>query len=100
MIQKKLVERELREECKVTPTIGGKEMRAADMTEAELSQLSCLAVSDGISTAHYTLNEDHLLYSVLSTKRGFFMAACASNGEKLVEDMKMHGPYYVLKQTY
>ena len=82
------------------PTVGGKEKSLKEMTSKELSQIACLAVADGISTAHYSKNEDHLLYAELSQKRQFFMDACASNSRQLLADMKRYGPYHVLKKQY
>lgn len=86
--------------CKSMPTIGGKEKKLKEMSPRELSQLTCLAVADGISTAHYSQNQDHLLYAELSQKRQFFMDACASNSKQLLADMKKFGPYHVLKKVY
>lgn len=93
-------EREMLKICKSMPTVGGKEKSLKEMTPKEFSQLTCLAVADGISTAHYTRNEDHLLYAELSRKRQFFMDACASNSKLLLADMKKYGPYHVLKKQY
>ena len=96
----KNAEQETLKTCKSMPTVGGKEKSLKEMTPKELSQLNCLAVADGISTAHYTQNEDHLLYAELSRKRQFFMDACASNSKQLLADLKKYGPYHVLKKQY
>lgn len=96
----KNAEHEMLKTCKSMPIVGGKEKKLKEMSPIELSQLTCLAVADGISTEHYSRNEDHLLYAELSRKRQFFMDACASNSKQFLADIKKYGPYHVLKKNY
>ncbi|WP_036302797.1 hypothetical protein [Methylotenera sp. L2L1] len=91
---------ELLETCKSMPTVGGIEKKQRDMKLQELSQISCLGMADGITTAQASKTEDRLLYSKLTQSRQFFTNACKSNSKKFLTDIKKYGPYHVLSKTY
>lgn len=96
----KNAEREMFEICKSMPIVSGKEKKLNELTKKDISQLTCLAMADGISTAYYSRSEDRLLYAELSQKRQFFMDACASNRKHFLADIKKYGPYHVLRKNY
>lgn len=91
---------ELLETCKSMPTVGGIEKKQRDMKPRELSQISCLAIAEGIATAQASKTQDRLLYSKLTQSRKFFENACSTNRKQFLSDMKKYGPYHVLSKTY
>lgn len=93
-------EKEMLETCKSMPVVGGVTKLVRDMTPKEVSQLSCLAIAEGISTALAAKTKDSELYSKIAARRSFFNSACSSNRKAFLSDMRNYGPRYVMDKKY
>lgn len=88
------------EACKAMPTIGAAEKRVKDMTPQELSLIGCVGISEGIFIAQAETTKNGFSYTELTKNRKFIAKSCITNRKRFLNDLKVHGPKYVLKNTY
>ena len=86
--------------CKAMPTVGAAEKKLKDMTPQEISLIGCVGMAEGVFIGQADSTENQFSYTELTKNRKFIASACLTNKKRFLNDLRVHGPKYVLKVIY